>query len=385
MGRSITQSTISGLMPFGQGVVIAYLAGATFSVPTGISKIRVTVIGGGSGGLCSCHASSGKAWPNFGGSGGGFALKTVDVSAGDAFLVTPGAGGLGRIQYNGTVVPQAATAGGTTSFGSVISATGGGVATVGTGAGSPGVVGAPGQGFGGDVNFSGGRGGTIDVSATPATSAHAMGGGAAGHHYGDGGRGGDIISMGATDVLGMATGGGGVGGYHGGDIAGDAGFPGQYLASGGGGTGGSAITPASGGYTSVAGGVRNRAFQVFAGEDAGAVPYVPMWHLLLPLIGVGQGVVFVTDVWNATGSPSRGAGTAGRLGMSTNGAGVTAATALVCGGGGAAVHLSTTDGIGATGGDGGFGGGGGAASAASGLNIYMRGGNGGQGIVIVEY
>lgn len=384
MARSITQSAISGLMPFGNGVVRAYLVGDDFFVPSGIRLLRVSVLGSGSGGLSSSHSGGLAAWPNFGGSGGGFAMKTLDVSPGDSFVITPGAGGLGQRHIGSTLI-RAATAGGTSSFGAVISATGGAVATVGPHSGAPGVVGAPGEGFGGDVNFPGGRSGTIDATATLATSAHALGGGASGHYYGAGGRGGDAVNISGTEVQSISTGGGGVGGCHGGDIDGDPGFPSQYLASGGGGTGGSAITPSAGGYTTFAGGVRNLAFSVFAGEDSAAVPYIPMWHLLLPLLGTGQGVEFSTDVWVPTNSPSRGAGTAGVLARVGNLSGLTASSALICGGGGAAVHLDTTNGLGAVGGNGGYGGGGGAACCNAGLSSLTYGGDGGQGLVVVEY
>lgn len=100
----------------------------TFTVPTGIDKIRVLVVGGGGSGSYG------------GGGGGGAAIKTITG-------LTPGA----------TITVTVGGTGGTSSFGSYASATGGG-----NGANAYG--GAGGGATGGDVNI-GGQGGDGGCSA----------------------------------------------------------------------------------------------------------------------------------------------------------------------------------------------------------------------------
>ena len=393
MGRILTTSSFATAMPFGNGIVRLFKSSGTFVVPAGIKKLRVSCLGAGSGGLTSCHASSGVSYPNYGGSGGGFSSKVIDVSPGDTFSYTVGAGGVGRRQYAGVTILQAATAGGASSFGSVISATGGSVATSGSGAGSPGVVGTPGQGIGGDINYNGGRSGILQTGSLLPSGAfnfpYALGGGAGGHFYGDGGNGGDLYSIdnsniNAYQVKGAATGGGGAGGNNGGNIRGYAGYTDQYFASGGGGVGSAAATPATA-YSTFPGGNSNTAYESYSGEDATAVPAIPAWNLLLPLLGAGQKSLLASNAWNGSGAVARGAGTAGALANPSYLGAITASSALVIGGGGAAVNTTNTDAYNATGGNGGYGGGGGAACAGSGLNLYITGGNGGQGLVMVEF
>lgn len=396
MGRllSVSESAASAGMPFGNGVVRVFKASGTFVVPPGINQLRVSVLGGGAGGLASCHASSGVSYPNYGGAGGGFASKVIAVSPGDSFAYVVGAGGNGMKMYNGTTVTVVATAGGTTSFGSELSATGGGIATRGTIA-SAGIAGTPGQGIGGDINCSGGRSGIVQASCIEVGGqqyfrfAHALGGGAAGHFYGNGGNGGDLFSIdnsntNAFQVIGAATGGGAAGGGAGGSLRGFSGVADLVWASGGGGVGGSAGTPANGYITTCYGGQGSGA-ESFAGEDTSAVLPLPGWHLLLPLLGTGQHVTRGSTAWAVAGAPARGAGTAGVLALSTHASTIAASSALLIGGGGGAVHLNPADTMYATGGAGGFGGGGGAACAGSGMNTYIQGGAGGQGLILVEF
>ena len=93
---------------FGTGLIRIHgssRASYTFTVPAGITSVRVRVWGAGGGG---CSNAS-----NSGGSGGGFAIGEFDVVAGTSYAITVGAGG------------DTNNAGGTSSFGSLISATGG--------------------------------------------------------------------------------------------------------------------------------------------------------------------------------------------------------------------------------------------------------------------
>jgi hypothetical protein len=87
----------------------------TFTAPTGVTRVKLTVIGGGGGG------GGGGAGVNFGGQGGygGYAHGIYTVVPGTAYTVTVGVGGTGG---NGT----SGTSGGTSSFASLVSATGGG-------------------------------------------------------------------------------------------------------------------------------------------------------------------------------------------------------------------------------------------------------------------
>jgi hypothetical protein len=141
---------ISGV--FGSGNVMVYagstaLTGAqtvttfTWKVPAGVDAVRVRLWGGG-----------GRS----GGGGGGFALKAIyGLSGTTSVLISVGYGG------NGTT-----TSGGTSSFGSFVSATGGINSTA-----------AGGTGSGGDINTSGGSG----------SGGGAGGGGGAGSIFGNGG------------------------------------------------------------------------------------------------------------------------------------------------------------------------------------------------------
>ncbi|MDH0316171.1 hypothetical protein N7346_03275 [Aeromonas caviae] len=123
----------------------------TFTVPEGVSKLRVFVVGaGGSGSV----ATSGNYYSP--GGGGGYAEKTIDVTPGQEFTYTVGA-----------AVPYASRqqlSGETSSFGGLISATGGknGYSD------SAATTQAGGQGIGGDVIAQGGdgkAGGTLGAGA----------------------------------------------------------------------------------------------------------------------------------------------------------------------------------------------------------------------------
>jgi hypothetical protein len=131
----------------------------TFTVPVFVTKIRVRVIGAGGGG-----AAIGT-----GGGGGGYAHGVFTVSPGSTYSVTAGISGPTGGTSTGVFV--AGSDGGTSSFGSLISATGGGG---GTSAASYATVGV---GIGGDFQSKGGSAGL-----TPAS-----GGGGSGSQLGDGG------------------------------------------------------------------------------------------------------------------------------------------------------------------------------------------------------
>ena len=119
---------------FGSGGMQLYAASGTYNfvVPAGVTSVRVRMWGAGGGGGASASYS--------GGGGGGFAMKTITaLTSGASYTVTVGAGG------------GESLSGGTSSFGSFVSATGGssaGSSSVGEHDG--------GVGVGGDVNYYGG-------------------------------------------------------------------------------------------------------------------------------------------------------------------------------------------------------------------------------------
>lgn len=117
----------------------------TFTPPTGVTKVAITIFGGGGagGGSNSCYD---------GGSGGygGFGYGYYTVTPGTAYTVTVGVGGTA----NGG-------AGGTSSFGALITATGGAGGTNASGSGN-GVTGANGSASNGTIrNVSAAAGGTL--------------------------------------------------------------------------------------------------------------------------------------------------------------------------------------------------------------------------------
>jgi hypothetical protein len=212
-----------GSGPFGTGNVQVFGVSGTWTVPPAINNVRVRVFGGGGG--------------SYGG-GGGFAMETIYNLA-----------GAGVTSVAVTVAGSTTGTGGTSSFGSYCSATGGTPAGVG------------GTGVGGDINTTGGTGVTSQAGggvanmwgdgggASPNGSqtgiSGASGGGAGGNVYGAGsgltGAGGWINTTysGMTPQAGNPTGSldfigtGGGGGYQqagvnggGGGYNGSGGFPG---------------------------------------------------------------------------------------------------------------------------------------------------------------
>jgi len=128
---------------FGNGLWQAFYSSGNFTVPNNVKQIRVRVVGSGG------HGANQGA----GGAGGGYAHGVFSVTPGSTHAVTVGNAPAG-----------------TSSFGSLISATGGTSATGVT----PGIGGV---GIGGDFQASGGIGG----------AAQGSGGGGAGSQLGNGG------------------------------------------------------------------------------------------------------------------------------------------------------------------------------------------------------
>ena len=149
--NSIVNNPFTGV--FGNGQIQMFPQSGTFTVPIGVSKVRVRIWGGGG---------------NAAGGGGGFAMKVCDVSPAQAIAVTTG----GSAQAS--------------SFGSFVSATAGVTSAAG------------GIGVGGDVNYQGGLGGTA--------------GGGAANIFGNGGnRNSSGASGGGQSANGLQSGGSGFG------------------------------------------------------------------------------------------------------------------------------------------------------------------------------
>lgn len=160
---STTNNPITGV--FGTGQVQFFTATGVWTVPPGIGKVRARMWGGGGG--------------NDGG-GGGFALKTIyDLSGVTSVAVIVGAG------------PTSTITGGTSSFGSYVSATGG------SASGTSATVTAGGTGIGGDINNTGGTGGA------------AVGGGGSASVFGNGGAGATVTTNVGRNSTGGAGGAGG--------------------------------------------------------------------------------------------------------------------------------------------------------------------------------
>lgn len=140
-----------------------------WAVPQGVVRARVRVVGGGGGGAGSTAAQAGG-----GGGAGGYAEGIVSLVPGQTVPVAVGVGGAGG------AAGASGVAGGTSSFGTMISATGGlgGVFSASSPAGAIG-----GLGSGGQINLPGGQG----TDGQP--NGNGWGGNGGASAFGGGGRG----------------------------------------------------------------------------------------------------------------------------------------------------------------------------------------------------
>lgn len=177
MNSGATASEWAGVAP----TIQVFTANGTYTKPAGLTAALVITTGGGGGGGAANVATAG------GGGGGGTAIELLAASAiGATETVTIGASASG----GGAGTNNAGTAGNTSSFGALNSATGG----AGGGGGTSGTGGNGGTGSGGSLNFDGGDGETGS-----ATNGVGGGGGSSflggearndarpGHSYGGGG------------------------------------------------------------------------------------------------------------------------------------------------------------------------------------------------------
>lgn len=168
----------------------------TFTVPTGVVRIKVRLWGaGGGGGGSNAAGAAGSAGAN-----GGYSEAYYQVVPGQTLAYTIGTGGAG----GNAATPTNGNPGTTTSLGALISSTGGGGGGTGFGGIYGGAFATGGVASGGTINIVGGLGGYgYGISGTLA-----IGGTAAGD-FGRSGGGGGASGAGAPGVFPGGGGGGG--------------------------------------------------------------------------------------------------------------------------------------------------------------------------------
>ena len=155
-------SIVSGISGFGS-------SGGTFVVPPNVTRVTVKLWGAGGTGLGSDNSTS------YAGSGGGHCIANVDVTPGDSYTVTVGAGATGTSASGGNT---------SVTINSVEYKATGGAANGGT----------PGTGTNGQVNLTGKTGG---AGGTFWNTRIAFGAGGVGHGGGGsyGGNGADGLAI----------------------------------------------------------------------------------------------------------------------------------------------------------------------------------------------
>ena len=195
---------------------------ATWTKPSGITKVKVIVTGGGGG----CSAVGGNRADDIGagGAAGGTAIKIIDVRSISSVTVTVGMGGTSTpYNYNNDVSSSTSPNDGQpSSFGSHCSATGG-KAGRSYYTNNAGVVGQaiPGVGSGGDINIQGGYGDLPMLNYNGAPDGMSAGQGGV-SFWGGPGRGAldDNFTNGSHDISGGASTGSSAGAFGSGGSAG---------------------------------------------------------------------------------------------------------------------------------------------------------------------
>lgn len=171
-----------------QGVNVVWLTTggtSTWTVPTGITRAFVEVVGEGGGGG-GCNAAAGNKAAGGGGGGGGYAAESINLY------------GTSSIQYyvaSSTTYGGTGANGATTTFGSYLSAGGGKVGA------DEGAGGLGGTGYGGDINIYGEEGGTGYSDNGSTAIGHTVKGGASRYGFGaNSNRKGELYGGGAGGV-----------------------------------------------------------------------------------------------------------------------------------------------------------------------------------------
>lgn len=177
--------------------MISVTTSQSIIVPAGVTRMKVRLWGGGGGGGGAFGPLSGGG----GGGGGGYTEGIFPVTPNSSIAVVIGTGGLGAPAS----AIYTAQSGGTTSFGSFCSATGGGPGDGGNGAIAL-ATGNGGSGFGGNINLTGVKGGNGQIYGNSTSNVNAVGGGVGGGSPFGGGL--SHLSIGASGNNGIFPGGG---------------------------------------------------------------------------------------------------------------------------------------------------------------------------------
>lgn len=185
------------VQPPGGTEYVIVTAPVTFTVPTGVSRMGVCMVGAGGNGA---NRTTAQSQVGGGGGGGGLVWASFDVTPGEEFVFSLGPAG--------SVSTMSTTANGVLMRGNVGSAAGAGTATNG-GSGGTGVITTPGTTFfaarnGVTGSGTGGAGGNGSSSVGPTA-----GGGGAGGYTGSGGAGASTnVTLNGEDGSGGGGGGG---------------------------------------------------------------------------------------------------------------------------------------------------------------------------------
>jgi hypothetical protein len=204
---SITIAATSTGLPGAQGQV--FTSNGTFTIPSGITALKLTVVGGGGG----SGGTQNAAYTNSGGGGGGgAAIKYLTgLTPGGTLSVTIGsAGSAGSTASNGGTGGTSSVASGTQSI-TTVSATGGGGSTWHDSNPQIFPAGTGGSGSNGDLNINGQAGGNGFGFAFSCFGTYAMGGNGGSSILGGGGWGGNSGSTGSSGGARGAGGGGSAG------------------------------------------------------------------------------------------------------------------------------------------------------------------------------
>lgn len=204
-----TWATVT-LLPGAQGQV--FTSSGTFTIPTGITALKVTAIGGGGGGGAATSNSNDSAQAGGGGGGGTAVAYLTGLTPGNTLSVTVGAGGTaGSSAGNGGAGGASSVASGTQTI-TTITANGGG-GGIGASPGGSGAGGAGGSTSGATYGISGSQGYTIFGGASQFTTLNykASGAGQSGSDFGPGtGSTGSSASSGSPGAVAGATGAAGI-------------------------------------------------------------------------------------------------------------------------------------------------------------------------------